>query len=55
MIEHGRKAQGLGVDVGDLTKTNFDRLGMTRTSLVFHNGEENNVADGWNDRGRPGP
>ncbi len=53
VIEHGRKAQGLGLDVGDLTKTNFDRLGMTRTSLVFHNGEETNVADGWNDRGEP--
>jgi CubicO group peptidase (beta-lactamase class C family) len=34
VIEHGRKAQGLGLDVGDLTKANFDRLGMTRTSLV---------------------
>ena len=35
VIEHGRKAQGLGVDVGDLTKAIFDRLGMTRTSLVW--------------------
>ncbi len=35
VIEHGRKAQGLGLDVGDLTKANFDRLGMTRTSLVW--------------------
>ena len=26
VIEHGRKAQGLGLDVGDLTKANFDRL-----------------------------
>src|ERR1700722_7307666 len=34
VIEHGRKAQGLGLDVGDLTKANLDRLGMTRTSLV---------------------
>ena len=30
VIEHGRKAQGLGLDVGDLTKANFDRLRMTR-------------------------
>jgi CubicO group peptidase (beta-lactamase class C family) len=30
VIEHGRKAQGLGLDMGDLTKANFDRLGMTR-------------------------
>jgi len=52
-IEHGRKAQGLGLDVGDLTKANFDRLGMTRTSMVWHNGGESNVADGWNDQGQP--
>ncbi len=55
VIEHGRKAQGLGLDVGDLTRANFDRLGMTRTSLVFHNGSDANVADGWNDQGQPQP
>jgi CubicO group peptidase (beta-lactamase class C family) len=55
VIEHGRKAQGLGLDVGDLTKANFDRLGMTRTSLVWHNGQDPNVADGWNDQGQPQP
>ena len=33
VIEHGRKAQGLGLDVGDLTKANFDRLRMTRTII----------------------
>jgi len=54
-IEHGRKAQGLGLDVGDLTKANFDRLGMARTSLVFRNGVDPNVADGWNDQGQPQP
>jgi CubicO group peptidase (beta-lactamase class C family) len=54
-IEHGRKAQGLGLDVGDLTKAIFDRLGMTRTSLVFRNGQDPNVADGWNDQGQPQP
>src|ERR1700728_4667924 len=53
VIEHGRKAQGLGLDVGDLTKANFDRLGMTRTSLVWHDGLDANVADGWNDQGQP--
>jgi CubicO group peptidase (beta-lactamase class C family) len=53
VIEHGRQAQGLGLDVGDLTKAIFDRLGMTRTSLVFHAGLETNVADGWNDQGQP--
>jgi len=54
-VEHGRKAQGLGLDVGDLTKANFDRLGMTRTSLVWRNGQDPNVADGWNDKGEPQP
>jgi CubicO group peptidase (beta-lactamase class C family) len=54
-IEHGRKAQGLGLDVGDLTKANFDRLGMPRTSLVWRNGSDPNVADGWNDQGQPQP
>jgi CubicO group peptidase (beta-lactamase class C family) len=55
VVEHGKKAQGLGLDVGDLTKANFDRLGMTRTALVFHNGQDANVADGWNDQGEPQP
>ncbi len=55
VIEHGRKAQGLGLDVGDLTKANFNRLGMLRTSLIWHNGQDSNVADGWNDRGEAQP
>jgi CubicO group peptidase (beta-lactamase class C family) len=55
VIEHGRKAQGLGLDVGDLAKADFDRLGMTRTSLVWLNNPEPNVADGWNDEGQPQP
>jgi CubicO group peptidase (beta-lactamase class C family) len=53
VIEHGRKAQGLGLDVGDLTKANFDRLGMTRTSLVWRKDFAANLADGWNDQGQP--
>jgi CubicO group peptidase (beta-lactamase class C family) len=53
VIEHGRKAQGLGLDVGDLTKANFDRLGMTRTSLVWRPDFASNLADGWNDKGEP--
>ena len=55
VVEHGRKEQGLGLDVGDLTKASFDRLGMTRTSLVWKNGQDPNVADGWNDQGQPQP
>jgi CubicO group peptidase (beta-lactamase class C family) len=55
-IEHGRKSQGLGLDVGDLAKADFDRLGMARTSLVWLNDNpEPNVADGWNDEGQPQP
>jgi CubicO group peptidase (beta-lactamase class C family) len=53
VIEHGRKAQGLGIDVGALTKATFDRLGMTRTSLVWRRDFAGNLADGWNDRGEP--
>ncbi|MGA3082458.1 MAG: serine hydrolase domain-containing protein, partial [Terracidiphilus sp.] len=54
VIEHGRKAQGLGFDVGDLTKANFDRLGMTRTSLLWSkDNPDTNVANGWNDQGQP--
>jgi CubicO group peptidase (beta-lactamase class C family) len=55
VIEHGRKAQGLGLDVGDLTHGNFARLGMTRTSLTWREGQDSNFADGWNDKGEPQP
>ncbi len=53
VIEHGRKAQGLGLDLGDLTSANFNRLGMTRTSLVWRPDFAENYADGWNDQGQP--
>ena len=53
VIEHGRKAQGLGLDVGDLTNSIFERLGMTRTSLVWRPDFASNFADGWNDQGQP--
>ncbi len=55
VIEHGHSAQGLGLDVGDLTHANFARLGMTRTSLTWREGQDPNVADGWNDQGQPQP
>lgn len=55
VIEHGRKAQGLGIDVGDLTQADFKHWGMTRTSLVWKNGSDTNFADGWNDQGQPQP
>jgi CubicO group peptidase (beta-lactamase class C family) len=41
VIEYGR------------TKANFDRLGMSRTSLVWRDGFASNLADGWNDQGQP--
>ena len=52
VIEHGRKVQGLGIDVGGLTQANFDRLDMTRTSLSWRKDFAGNVADGWNDEGK---
>ena len=52
-IEHGRQARGLGVDVGNLTNANFNRLQMTRTSLVWRKDFAANLADGWNDQGKP--
>jgi CubicO group peptidase (beta-lactamase class C family) len=51
VIEHGRRAKGLGLDVGDLTKAKFDRLGMTRTSLIWRDDFAGNFADSWNDQG----
>jgi len=51
-IEHGRKTQGLGLAVGDLTNAIFKRLGMTRTSLVWRTDFAPNDADGWNDQGQ---
>lgn len=54
VIDNGRKSQGLGVDVGDLTQANFTRLGMTRTSLKWRDDFRPNLADGWNDKGEVG-
>ena len=55
VVDHGRAAQGLGVDAGDLAQADFKRLGMTRTKLTWRNGEDANVADGWNDQGEAQP
>lgn len=54
-IEHGKRSQGLGIDVGDLTTATFNRLGMTRTCLMWRPGFASNLADGWNDKGQPLP
>jgi CubicO group peptidase (beta-lactamase class C family) len=53
VIEHGRKERGTGRDVGDLTRANFKRLGMTRTSLIWRDDFAGDLADGWNDKGEP--
>jgi CubicO group peptidase (beta-lactamase class C family) len=54
VIENGKKSQGLGLDVGDLTDATFKRLGMTRTSLKWRPDFRPNLADGWNDKGEAG-
>lgn len=53
VIEHGRRSKGLGLDLGALTQANFNRLGMTRTSLMWRDSFAANLADGWNDQGQP--
>jgi CubicO group peptidase (beta-lactamase class C family) len=54
-IEHGKRSQGLGVDVDDLTTATFTRLGMTRTRLMWRHDFASNLADGWNDKGQTQP
>lgn len=55
VIENGRKDRGLGLDVGTLTQGNFDRLGMSRTSLQWRPDFRPNLADGFNDKGEALP
>jgi len=55
VIENGRKDRGLGLDLGALTQANFDRLGMTRTSLKWRPDFRPDLADGFNDRGEAVP
>ena len=54
-IEHGKRSQGLGLDVDDLTTATFTRLGMTRTRLMWRPDFSSNLAEGWNDKGQPQP
>jgi CubicO group peptidase (beta-lactamase class C family) len=55
-IENGRKSQRLGVDVGELVRENvFEPLGMKHSSLVWRADFAGNLADGWNDKGKPQP
>jgi len=46
LLQLGLEA-GLGLNVGTLTDTLFERLGMTRTSLVWRDDFASNLADGW--------
>ena len=55
VIENGRRDRGLGLDLGQLTQADFDRLGMTRTSLMWRPDFRPNLADGFNDKGEPVP
>lgn len=55
VIENGRKDKGLGLDLGRQTEANFDRLGMTRTSLQWRPDFSPNLADGFNDKGEAIP
>jgi CubicO group peptidase (beta-lactamase class C family) len=54
-IEQGKKSQGLGLDVDELTMSTFARLGMTRTRLMWRPDFATDLADGWNDKGQPQP
>ena len=54
VIDNGKTSQGLGVPIDTLTQNLFDRLGMTRTSLVWRPDFRPNLADGWNDKGEVG-
>lgn len=54
VIDNGKKSQGLGVDLGDLAQVDFNRLGMTRTSLKWRPDFRPNLADGFNDKGGSG-
>lgn len=47
--------KGLGIDLGDLTKANFERWGMTRTSLIWREDFAGNLADGWDEDGKVEP
>jgi CubicO group peptidase (beta-lactamase class C family) len=55
VVEHGRKARGLGIDIKALTDAIFVRFGMTRTSLQWRPDFRPNLADGWNDKGEAVP
>jgi CubicO group peptidase (beta-lactamase class C family) len=55
-IDNGRRAQGLGTDLGALVQANvFDPLGMRRSSLAWRDDFAGDLADAWNDQDEPVP
>lgn len=47
--------RGLGLDVGQGTDAVFAELGMTRTALKWRDDFAPNIADGWDEHGKPEP
>ncbi|HVJ36461.1 MAG TPA: serine hydrolase domain-containing protein [Stenotrophomonas sp.] len=47
--------RGLGLDVGQGTDAVFGELGMTRTALKWRDDFAPNIADGWDEHGKPEP
>ncbi|HEY9255957.1 MAG TPA: serine hydrolase domain-containing protein [Stenotrophomonas sp.] len=47
--------RGLGLDVGQGTNAVFAELGMTRTALKWRDDFAPNIADGWDEHGKPEP
>jgi CubicO group peptidase (beta-lactamase class C family) len=48
--------KGLGLDVGkEMQRRVFDRFGMTRTSMMWRADFAGNLADGWDEAGKPEP
>jgi len=47
--------RGLGLDVGQGTNAVFAELGMTRTALKWRADFAPNIADGWDEHGKPEP
>ncbi|WP_198912383.1 serine hydrolase domain-containing protein [Parvularcula mediterranea] len=46
--------QGLGIDVGQAMRDRiFETLGMTKTDLIWRDDFAENLADGWDQEGRP--
>ncbi len=48
--------KGLGLDVGsEMQRRVFDRFGMKNTSMIWRSDFARNLADGWDEQGKPEP